>query len=50
MFHPSASGQTVSITLEADSCAGDEFVPGYCRVPESDEANNVSARLSETLP
>ncbi len=50
VFHPSASGQTVSIRVEADSCAGDEFVPGYCRVPESDEANNFSARLSETLP
>ena len=50
VFHPSASGQSVSIRVEADSCAGDEFVPGYCRVPEGDETNNFSPRLDETLP
>lgn len=50
VFQPPASGHTVSIAIEADSCAGDEFVPGYCRAPESNEANNVSARVSSDLP
>ncbi len=43
-------GQTVSLQATADSCAGDEFMPKYCRVAESNEANNVSAPISVYLP
>ena len=50
VFHPSVSGSAVSIAIEADSCSGDEFVPSYCRAPESDETNNLSARISSALP
>lgn len=50
VFHPSVSGSPVSIAIEADSCSGDEFVPGYCRAPESDETNNVSERMETVLP
>lgn len=49
-FHPAVHGQTVSITARADCCDGDEFVPAYCRVNESDEGNNVSAAISQALP
>lgn len=49
-FHPAVHGETVSITAKADCCDGDEFVPPYCRVDESDEGNNVSAAVSQALP
>jgi len=49
-FHPSMQGATVSLTAIADSCAGEEFMPSYCRVQESNETNNVSAPLSLSLP
>jgi hypothetical protein len=32
----------VSIRALVDSCLGDEFMPEFCRVEESDEGNNVS--------
>lgn len=50
IFQPSLSGSTISIVIGTDSCAGDEFRPGYCRVPESDETNNFAPRASATLP
>lgn len=49
-FISSARGQTVSLTATADSCSGDEFMPPYCRVEESDEMNNVSDPISVPLP
>jgi hypothetical protein len=49
-FSPRYAGQQVSITAIADSCAGDEFQPTYCRVDERNEGNNVSAPLKVTLP
>jgi hypothetical protein len=36
---------TVSLWATADSCAGDEFMPDYCRVEESDEDNNESTSI-----
>ncbi len=33
-------GLTVVLRVTADSCLGDEFQPGYCRVEESHEDNN----------
>ena len=33
-------GVAVSVSALADSCSGDEFMPDYCRVNESDERNN----------
>jgi hypothetical protein len=49
-FHPSEHGVSVSLKARADSCSGDEFMPVYCRVEESDETNNESAALSVPLP
>jgi len=42
--------ETVSLRAIADSCAGDELMPDYCRVEERDEANNLSASISVSLP
>lgn len=49
-FHPALHGETVSLMATADSCSGDEFMPDYCRVNESDEGNNASTAISVTLP
>jgi hypothetical protein len=49
-LHKSARGQTVSVHATADSCSGDEFMPDWCRVLESNEANNESSTLSIVLP
>ena len=43
-------GATVYFRFHADSCAGDEFMPYFCRVPESDEFNNFSLTKSIVLP
>lgn len=43
-------GDTVSVRALADSCAGDEFMPTYCRVAESNEGNNESAPVSVPVP
>jgi hypothetical protein len=43
-------GETVPLWATADSCAGDEYMPEYCRVEESDEENNASARIPVQLP
>ncbi len=50
IFHPSTHGVDVTVTATADCCSGDEFMPDYCRVKESDETNNVSSPISVTLP
>jgi len=49
-FHPFVRGVTVSMTAVADSCSGDEFMPSYCRVQESNEGNNTSAPQDVALP
>ena len=49
-FHSSLSGKTVMAQAHADSCSGDEFMPDWCRVLESDEANNDSASIPISLP
>jgi hypothetical protein len=49
-FHPSVHGVTVSLNAIADSCSGDEFMPDYCRVEESNEGNNKSTSISLSLP
>lgn len=46
---PSLHGQRITIIPKVDSCSGDEFMPDYCRVRESIEANNEYQR-SITLP
>lgn len=46
---PSLHGQRITIIPRVDSCSGDEFMPDYCRVRESNEANNENRR-SITLP
>lgn len=46
---PSLHGQRVTIIPRVDSCSGDEFMPDYCRVQESNEGNNEMQR-SITLP
>jgi hypothetical protein len=45
----SLHGQRITIIPRVDSCSGDEFMPDYCRVRESNEANNDNRR-SITLP
>jgi hypothetical protein len=45
----SLHGQRITIIPRVDSCSGDEFMPDYCRVRESNEANNENRR-SITLP
>ena len=45
----SLHGQRITIIPRVDSCSGDEFMPDYCRVWESNEANNENRR-SVTLP
>jgi hypothetical protein len=45
-----ADNEEVTITVIADSCSGDEFMPEYCRVKESNEANNTSVPLTVSLP
>lgn len=50
IFHPASQGLAISLRATADSCSGDEFMPGYCRVEEKDEGNNVSTPLSILLP
>jgi len=37
---PSLYGQKANIVAMVDSCSGDEFMPEYCRVKESNEVNN----------
>lgn len=37
---PDLHGQVFKLVAEVDSCSGEEFMPGYCRVVESDETNN----------
>lgn len=49
-FPPALQGQEVSLRALADSCAGDEFMPDYCRVQERDEGNNGSDAISISLP
>lgn len=49
-FRAHLQGETVSLWATADSCAGDEFMLGYCRVEESNEGNNHSTSISISLP
>lgn len=49
-FDGTERGATISLTATADSCSGDEFMPAYCRVEESDEVNNKSTPISVSLP
>jgi hypothetical protein len=44
------AGNLIYIRALADSCSGDEFMPSYCRVNESNENNNESTSISLTLP
>lgn len=37
---PDLHGQAFRLAAKVDSCSGDEFMPGYCRVEENDETNN----------
>jgi len=46
---PSLHEQRITIIPRVDSCSGDEFMPDYCRVQESNEGNNEMQR-SITLP
>ncbi len=50
VFHPEVHGVNVTLKAIADCCRGDEFKPEYCRVDESNEANNDSHSISVSLP
>lgn len=43
-------GQTITLSVLADSCNGDQSMPAYCRVTEGDENNNESQPLTLRLP
>lgn len=49
-FQSDVHGETVSLKATADSRSGDEFVPAYGRVQESNEGNNESTPISVSLP
>ena len=49
-FHPSLHGINVDLVSHADSCLGDESMPFYCRVLESNETNNDSYTITLELP
>jgi hypothetical protein len=42
-------GEEVTLQAMVDSCSGEEFVPEFCRVEESEEENNESNPLNVTL-
>ena len=46
----SLHGKRITIIPYVDSCAGDEFLPDYCRVRESNEGNNHTNQRMVTLP
>ncbi len=50
IFPPAVRGVSVTLHAVADSCAGDEFKPDYCRVREGNEGNNRSMPVPVTLP
>jgi len=49
IFPPELYGEKVALSALADSCAEDEFMPGYCRVEEGNEGNNMSAWIPVQL-
>jgi len=49
-FPSSYQAQEVQVFAEADSCAGDEFMPLHCRVLESEEGNNRSESVLVRFP
>lgn len=50
IFDDFSDGMQVPLYAVADSCNGDENMPRYCRVDESNETNNESAPVMVTLP
>jgi hypothetical protein len=44
------TGRSVALRVIADSCAGDERLPPFCRVQEQREENNTSTALQVQLP
>lgn len=49
-YHSALRGRTVQTRVWADSRSGDEFIPDWCRVLESNEGNNHSVVVPITLP
>jgi hypothetical protein len=46
VFHEALlPGNRLFVAVTADSCVGDEMMPAYCRVDESNEKNNTSRSL-----
>src|SRR5215211_2410760 len=43
-------GQTIGVSVLADSCSGDQALPAYCRVAEGNENNNESQSIPMRLP
>jgi len=50
IFSEKLQGQVVTFGVLADSCSGDELIPAYCRVIESNEGNNESRLIPFRLP
>ena len=49
-FDSALHDTTVLLFAIADSCDGEEFMPVYCRVEESDETNNQSTLVAVNVP
>jgi hypothetical protein len=49
-FDPAVRGERIVLRAIADSCAGDNGMPDFCRIRESDERNNKSAPVWVALP
>lgn len=49
-FDPALHDTTVLLFAIADSCSGEESMPDYCRVEESNEDNNQSAPITVDVP
>lgn len=50
IFAEHLQGMMVPLYAVADSCIGEEYMPAYCHVDESNEVNNQSNSVLVTLP
>ena len=50
IFAAHLQGMMVPLYAIADSCIGEEYMPAYCHVDESNEVNNQSDPVMVTLP
>jgi hypothetical protein len=49
LFGP-PQGKTLQLSIEVDTCSGDQSLPFFCQVEEFDESNNFSAAIPVLIP